>query len=90
VNRQSLLFCAGALAASLLVCALAFPFAALPPEALEASRRPMPPQSLPDIEVGGGFGRVSVLELVGYYLENPPARPAADGAVPAVKRFRGC
>jgi hypothetical protein len=90
VSRESIVFCIGALAASLALCAVGFRLAALPKEALEASRRPVSAERLPDIQVGGGFGKVSVLELVGYYLENPPAAPEAGAASPAVKRFRGC
>lgn len=90
MNRQSLVFCTAALAASLALCAAALPLAALPRDALEAQRRPVPAQDLPDVEVGDGFGRVSVIDLVGYYLENPPAQAASGAAVPALKRFRGC
>jgi hypothetical protein len=90
VNRESQIFCALALAASLALCAAGFQFAAIPKASIEAARRPVPPQALPDVNVGGGFGKVSVVELVGYYIENPPVPAAGDGAVPAVKRFRGC
>lgn len=90
MNRASLLFCAATLAASLALCAAAFPFAALPEEALRAQRQPVPAERLPDVHVGGGFGTVSVLDLVGYYLENPPLPPERDAVLPAVKRFRGC
>jgi len=92
VNRESLVFCIGALVVALGVCALGFRWAALPPAALEATRHPAPAETLPDVELGGGFGRVSVIDLVGYYLEHPPA-PAGDsagGAPPAAKRFGGC
>lgn len=89
MDRASLLFCAAALAASLALCAAAFPFAALPEETLSAQRKPVPAEALPDVDVGGGFGKVSVLDLVGYYVDHPPAEDR-DPAVPAVKRFRGC
>jgi hypothetical protein len=88
MNRKSLIFCAAALAASLVLCAAGFQLAAMPKETLNAARAAVPAQALPDVTVGGGFGKVSVVELVGYYIENPPA--PADGTVPAVKRFRGC
>lgn len=89
MNRESWLFCIGTLAASLAVCAIGFSFAALPQEAVEAARRPAPAEALPDIDLGGGFGKVPVVELLGYYIENPPA-PTGTAAVPAVKRFGGC
>ncbi|GAB4165407.1 MAG: hypothetical protein OHK0026_03460 [Rhodocyclaceae bacterium] len=90
MNRESLIFCGAALAASLFVAALAFPYAALPKETLASCEIPVPPEKLPDIEVGGGFGKVSVIDLVSYYIENPPAPAAAGAAVPAVRRFGGC
>lgn len=90
MNRESLVYCALALAASLALCAAGFQFSAMPKEAFEAARRPVPPQTAPDVRIGGGFGTVSVLDLLGYYLENPPAPAGTDGAVPAVKRFQGC
>jgi hypothetical protein len=91
MDRGSWFYCLGALAASLAVCAAGFSFAAMPRDALEAAKRPAPAETLPDIDLGGGFGKVSVVELVGYYIENPPAPAgAAGGAVPAAKRFGGC
>jgi hypothetical protein len=84
INRESAIFCAAALAASLVASGVGFSLAALPREAVKA-----PAETLPDIDLGGGFGRVSVMDLVGYYIENPPAGGAAD-AVPAARRFGGC
>ncbi|MCZ7653599.1 MAG: hypothetical protein M5R42_03910 [Rhodocyclaceae bacterium] len=63
----------------------------MPRPTVEPAKKPAAPESLPDIDIGGGFGKVSVIELVGFYIENPPRRrvPAATPA-PAVKRFGGC
>jgi hypothetical protein len=49
-------------------------------------------ETLPDVDLGGGFGRVSVIDLIGYYIENPPATANAAGgdAAPAARRFGGC
>jgi len=91
MNRESLVFCVAALAVALGVCALGFRLAALPRATIEAATRPAPAESLPDVDVGGGFGRVPVIDLVGYYIENPPAPAGAGGdAPPAVRRFGGC
>ncbi len=90
MNRESWIFCGVALALSLAVSALGFSLAALPQQAVEAARKPAPPESLPDIDLGAGFGKVAVLELMGYYIENPPAPAGGAGGVPAVKRFGGC
>lgn len=91
MNRESWIFCGVALALSLALCAAGFTLSAMPRSDVEATRRPAPAETLPDVDLGPGFGKVAVLELMGYYLENPPA-PAggAAGASPAVKRFGGC
>lgn len=92
MNRESLLFCVAALVAALAVCAVGFQFAALPRDAVDAAKRPAPAETLPDVDLGGGFGKVSVIDLIGYFIENPPAKASAAGgdAVPAAKRFGGC
>jgi hypothetical protein len=90
MDRASTVFCIAALVATLVVSAVGFHFAALPAERLAAAQVPQPPEALPDIEVTGGFGPVSVLDLVGFWLENPPEAPAAGAAPPSVRRFGGC
>lgn len=90
MDRASLIFCAAALALSFAVSAAGFSLAALPPEVVRAARTPTPAEKLPPVDLGGGFGQVSVIDLVGYYIDNPPA-PAATSAGPAaVRHFGGC
>lgn len=90
LDLPSLLFCAGCLAAVAAVSAIAYPFAALPEDTLQRAATPAPPEDLPDIHVGGGFGRVAVIDLLGYWIENPP-KPAAAAVTPsAVRHFGGC
>lgn len=90
MTRESLLFCALALAVTAAVCVVGFRLAALPPEAVAAAKRPAPPERLPDIDLGPGFGTVSVIELVAHYIENPPAPAQGTPATPSVRRFGGC
>ncbi|MCS7101604.1 MAG: hypothetical protein NZL99_07910 [Burkholderiaceae bacterium] len=91
MNRESVVFCLAALAVTVMLSAVGFRLAALPPEAVAAAKRPTPPEKLPDLDLGGGFGRVSVIELTAYYVENPPAaRAQAAAATPSVRRFGGC
>jgi len=43
-----------------------------------------------DFDLGEDFGPMSVIDLMGYYLENPPT-PTAPGAAAVPKRqFGGC
>lgn len=90
LNRTGVIFCSASLVAAIVVCTVGFQLAALPPETLAAAKQPAPPETLPELDVPG-FGKVSVIDLIGYYIENPPAPAGAAGAAPAaVKRFGGC
>jgi hypothetical protein len=89
MDRASLLFCSLSLAVSVLIAVIFFPFATLSTAELEASRALTPPEEMGELELGD-FGAVSVLELVDYYMENPPAPPAAGAAPARAVRFQGC
>jgi len=88
MDRTSLLFCAVSLAVSILIAILFFPMATLTRGELETSRQAAPAEVMADLELGD-FGSVSVLELVEYYLENPPVETSGD-APPRKVRFQGC
>ena len=88
MSRTNLIFCTASLVFSLLIAVLAFPYVTLSPSQLEASRTVTSAEEMGEIDLGE-FGKVMVLELVDYYLENPPA--AATGEAPVRKvRFQGC
>jgi hypothetical protein len=89
LNRTGVIFCSVSLVLAGVVCAAGFSLAALPRETIAASKKPAPPETLPELDLPG-FGKVSVIDLVGYYIDNPPAPVAAGGAAPAAKRFGGC
>lgn len=90
MNRVSFIFCVVSLMATAVVLSAGFHLAAKPRSAIELATKPVQPESLPDIDMPD-FGKVSVVELMGYYIENPPATAAAGGdATPAAKRFGGC
>ncbi len=90
INKESLIFCSAALALSLAVSAVGFFVAARPRAAVEAAQQPAAAETLPDVDIGGGFGKVSVIELIGFYMENPPAPKGGGDASSSVKRFGGC
>ncbi|WP_137703318.1 hypothetical protein [Marimonas lutisalis] len=90
MNTSSIVFCVGSIVVSLAVAWVAFPYAALDSETISAAQVPQPAEMMPDVEVGNGFGELPVMELMGYYVENPPA-PVAAGAAPAPEiKFGGC
>lgn len=91
MNRQGLIFCVASLLITLVVCAVGFHFAAMPPEALARARTPVTAEKLPDFDLGA-YGRVSGIELMAYWMENPPATAATGtpAVSTSVQRFRGC
>lgn len=90
LNRTGLIFCSVSLMLAGVVCAAGFTLAALPRETIAAAKKPAPPETLPDLELPG-FGKVTVIDLMGYYIDNPPAAVGTGvGAPEATKRFGGC
>jgi hypothetical protein len=89
MNRESLIFCFVALLAALGLSTIGFRYAALPPEVLAQARTPVTPDKLPEFDLGG-FGRVSGIDLVAYWVEHAPAPAQGGAAPPSVKRFGGC
>jgi len=88
MDRNSLIFCIGSLAVSLLVAVVAFPFMAMDEDVVEKAATPQPAYEMGTVDVGKGFGELPVEDLMAYYVDNPPAA-AASGAAPIV-RFGGC
>lgn len=90
MNRVSIGFCTVSLALTAVVLVAGFNLAAMPRQSIAAAKTPVPPESLPDIDMLG-FGKVSVMDMMGYYIENPPvAATAGGGATTSAKRFGGC
>lgn len=89
MDRQSLIFCIIVLAAAIVVSAVGFRYAALPPEVVARANTPVSPEQLPDIDLGP-YGRVSGIDLMGYWMEHPPATAGGAPSTDSVKRFGGC
>ena len=90
MDRASLTFCLASLVACLGLAWIAYPQAALPDDTVEAWRTPQPAEALDDVDVGQGFGTLPVIELMGYYVDNPPAAPAGGAAAAPEIKFGGC
>lgn len=90
LNRTSWIFCSVSLVIGSVACVAAFKLTALPAETVRAAKVPAPPETLPELDLPG-FGKVSPMELMGYYIDNPPAPVASGGggAAPA-QHFGGC
>jgi hypothetical protein len=90
MDRSSIIFCVGSIVVCLGLAWIAFPYAALDMETIEMSKTPQPAELMPMIDVGKGFGELPAIELIGYYVENPPAPPAAGAAAAPEIKFGGC
>lgn len=89
MNRTGIIFCTLSLVVVVFLAWALYPLAAMAPEKLAGWTKPVEAETLPDIDLGE-YGTVSVNELMGYYIENPPAA-AAPGAAPVRQvRFQGC
>lgn len=90
MDRNSIIFCVGSLVVCFGLAWVGFPLAAMDPEKVEMANTPQPAELMPMIDVGMGFGELPALELIGYYIENPPAPPSGgEVAAPEIK-FGGC
>ncbi len=88
MRREVMIFNIFSLLATLGISAVLFSYAAVPEETRLAASQPQPMEAFADVDLGPDYGRIPVVELVGYYLENPPVKAA--GAAPAKKHFGGC
>ena len=49
------------------------------PAEVEAAHEPLPMEEFDLVDLGSDYGQLTVFELVGYYLDNPPAPPDGRG-----------
>jgi hypothetical protein len=90
MDRSSFIFCAASLIVCLGVAWIGFPLAALDEETIAQANNPQPAELMPMINVGQGFGELPAIELMDYYIENPPAPPVAGAAAAPEIKFGGC
>ena len=88
MRLQVLSFCVASLLGTVIVCAFLLPHASLSRVEAEAARTPAPMEEFDLVDLGEDYGQLSVFELVGYFLENPPE--VAAGPAPKKKHFGGC
>ena len=88
MDRSSIIFCIGSVLFCLGVAIFTFPAASVSRETLAAADTPMDAEKMKDIDLGD-FGKISVLEMLDYYLENPPAKTTVESEDKET-RFQGC
>lgn len=90
MKKEILIFWLVALAIGFGLSALLYRYAAVAPGVLTNSRIPQPMESMQDVNLGSAYGTVSVTDLVGYYIEHPPAPKGTAAADDGEHRFGGC
>ncbi|MDA8094203.1 MAG: hypothetical protein M0T84_09895 [Betaproteobacteria bacterium] len=89
-RKQIILYCVVCLGVTLGVLTLMFRYAALPPQTMAQAHTPQSMESFPPLNLGGTYGTVSMVDLVGYYLQHPPTAAAPGVPAAAPVRIGGC
>ncbi|MEO1822632.1 MAG: hypothetical protein ABGX85_01265 [Candidatus Lambdaproteobacteria bacterium] len=88
MDRSSYIFCVGSVLVCLGIAVIAFPAASVSRVTLEATQTPKDAEEMQDMDLGE-FGVVSVLELLDYFLENPPKKTTVE-TKSTETHFQGC
>lgn len=91
MKKDLVIFWVATLAVVAGLFAVLFPYAAVPAETLARTHTAQPMETMADINLPSPFGTVSVADLVGYYIEHPPAaKDVSAGADGGGHHFGGC
>ena len=89
MDRASLIFCTLSLIITVSLISYFYPKAIVSSKKLTSWTEPVQANEIPDINIKD-FGKISIGELIDYYIENPPIL-STHGDLPARDvRFRGC
>ena len=86
------IFCCSSLVVMLALSALLYPFARLPDSFSAVNSSAMPIEAFDQVvDMGENFGSMTVVELMGYYLDNPPIpKTGSDVPIEPTRHFGGC
>ena len=85
------LFCIFSLVASLGLAYGLYPYAKLSETQLKSIKTPQSMESFEQvINLGDDFGDMSVIDLMGNYLDNPPAPASSSQTTTPKRQFGGC
>ena len=88
MDRSSIIFCIGSVMLCIGIAIFIFPAASVSIETLTNANTPMDAEKMKDIDLGD-FGKVTVLEMLDYYLENPPSKIPVESELKET-HFQGC
>ena len=84
-----ILFCVFSLVASIGLSYALYPHTSSPDIGLSKAAKAMEDFDQ-EIDLGEDFGPMSVIDLMGYYLENPPAPSNSNSPAVPKRQFGGC
>ena len=84
-----IIFCIVSLVGSIGLSYALYPHASSPMVAESKQAKAME-DFVEDIDLGEDFGPMSVIDLMGYYLENPPAPVNSNTPAVPKRQFGGC
>lgn len=83
-------FCLFSLGGIIGICALLLPYATLSADDLKRSTEAADMETYDTFDLGEDFGELTIFDLIGHYLDNPPAEQTNDTVVKKKKHFGGC
>ena len=88
----SLIFCIASLLLTIGLSFLLYPYATLSPDELANLNTPKPMEDFDEvIDLGEDYGALTLIDLMGYYLDNPPVITAGGQAqAEPARQFGGC
>ncbi len=89
MNSRIVIFNVLSLVITLGLCLLLFQMTAMSDKTIQAAKTPLPAEEFEDVDLGDDYGPMSVIELMGYYIENPPQASSTGTAAPK-QHFGGC
>ena len=88
MDRSIIIFCIGSVMVCLGIAIFTFPAASVSRKTITNASIPMDAEKMQDIDLGD-FGKVTVLEMLNYYLENPPKKITVESKLEET-HFQGC
>lgn len=82
-------FCMFSLGGVIAICAMLLPFTTLSADELRQSTEAAEMETYDTFDLGEDFGELTIFDLIGHYLDNPPAKSSEAVAVKK-KHFGGC
>jgi hypothetical protein len=89
-SKEILTFCSLSLVLTIALCGVLYSTTSMSSKQVIMAATPQPMEDFDMIDLGEDYGMISVVELLGYYLDNPPELEVSTGVKPRKLQFGGC